>query len=245
MTGTGKIAVFVVVIAVGAALFAQRWQTSPERTTLALVAENTAQPETPPTVKTKTEAGFLNYDMVIGDRDAPVEIIEYFAISCPHCAHFHADVLPELKRKLLDTGKAKLIYRNFIFNNPFDVFASVLSRCVSEENFFPTVTSYFENQQVWNNLPELQRIFKEQGRDAAMNFAQTEVAKTGKISGISRADARKCYDNPAVIAYLLKLRQDAVETYGVNSTPTLIVAGKKLAANDMASIEEAVLAAGK
>ncbi len=183
---------------------------------------------------------FLNYDMVIGDKDAPIEIIEYAAISCPHCAHFHADVYPTLKKKYIDTGKAKLVYRNFIFDNPFDVFAASLTRCVAEENFLPTLEHYFHNQSTWNNIPELRRIFEDEGREAAMKFAQVEVSKTGEAVGISSEQANACLGNENVINYLLNVRKEAVEKYGVNVTPTIIVNGVKMENTDLSSLEVAI-----
>ena len=196
------------------------------------------------------DATFLNYDMVIGDKCAPVEIIEYAAISCPHCAHFHEEVLPELKTKFLDTGKAKLVYRNFIFDNPFDVFASTLTRCVSEEEFFPTLQTYFDHQEDWNQVQELRRIFNEaekadEGRAAAIKFAKAEVAKIGQMAGLSDQDSQKCFDNPEVVNYLLEIRKTAMTSYNVASTPTLIVGGKKLESNDIESIAEAIAAAAQ
>lgn len=191
------------------------------------------------------EANFLNYDMVIGDANAPVEIIEYAAISCPHCAHFHEDVLPGLKEKYLDTGKAKLIYRNFIFDNPFDVYASLMTRCVAEEKFFPTLKTYFEYQNVWMKGEEMMTIYEKEGREAAITFARSEVAKVGKMAGISETQANACFDNEAVIEYLLKVRQKAVEKYKVQSTPTLIVGGKAVEGNDLASLSQAIEEAGK
>jgi len=191
------------------------------------------------------EADFLNYDMVMGDQNAPIEIIEYAALSCSHCANFHADVLPALKEKYIDTGKVKLVFRNFIFENPFDVFAASLTRCTTEENFFPTVKAYFDSQNIWRNHQELKRIFAADGREAAMKFARDEVAKVGEKSGISLDDAEKCYDNEGVINYLLQVRQEAVEKYQVNSTPTVIVNGKKIGGHNFEIIERAIAEANK
>lgn len=187
-----------------------------------------------------TAGPFLDYDIIIGDKDAPVEIIEYAAISCSHCATFHSDVYPLLKEKYLNTGKARLVYRNFVFDNPFDVFAASLTRCVPEENFLPTLETYFENQQQWNRLSDLKRIFEAEGKAAAIKFAQGEVARVGAIAGINAEDARACFNNKAVISYLLKIRQEAVEKYDVQSTPTIIVGGKKLDRHDMAALEMAI-----
>lgn len=250
MTGNGKIALFGIALVIGVAVygFSQRHESEQVKAPPATETPVTEATVTENSVEKYLEAsaensGFLNYDMVIGAKDAPVEIIEYAAISCPHCARFHEDVLPELKKKYLDTGKARMIYRNFIFSNPFDVFASVLTRCVAEEKFFSTVAVYFDNQRTWNKLPELKRIYDEKGQKVAIEFARTQVAKTGEIAGISTENARKCYDNQAIITYLENIRRQAVEAYGVNSTPTVIVNGKKLAGNDLASIEQAIMAA--
>ncbi len=232
---------FVLVIAallIGGGGFAVSMMAQPSEQVTANAAVETAAPSVE-----KTDAGFLNYDIIIGDKNAPIEIIEYAAISCPHCAHFHEDIYPLLKKKYLDTGKAKLVYRNFIFDNPFDVFAASQTRCVSEAKFLPTLEAYFNSQQVWNNIPELRRLLKEEGRDAALRFAQAEVAKIGVLAGISGDRAQACYDNDAVIGYLIKVREDAVAKYKVNSTPTIIVNGKKLEGNDMAAIESAIAAA--
>ncbi len=194
---------------------------------------------------TSEKPNFLNYDMVIGDKDAPIEIIEYAAISCPHCAHFHEEIFPELKEKYLDTGKARLVYRNFIFDNPFDVFAASITRCVSEDAFLPTLETYFNYQKIWNKLPDLQRIFETEGREAAMKFAHNEVAKIAKIAGLTDDETEQCFANEDVIDYLLLIRKEAVDTYGVNSTPTVIINGKKLEGSDMASLTEAIEAIGK
>jgi len=211
-----------------------------------IAADAAAVPETASQdVSAGGEAGFLDYDMVIGDRDAPVEIIEYAAISCSHCAHFHQDVLPELKKKYLDTGKARLVYRNFIFDNPFDVYASLLTRCATRENFFSTVKTYFDYQKAWLKVAEMQQVYQADGRDAAIIFAQAEVAKIAKMAGMSDEDVRQCYDNQQAINYLLQIRKTAVETYGVNSTPTLIVGGKKVESNDLVTLEKAIAEAGK
>lgn len=190
------------------------------------------------------EADFLNYDMVIGDKNAPVEIIEYAAISCSHCANFHRDILPQLKEKYLDTGKARLVYRNFVFDNPYDVFASTLTRCVDEGDFFSLVTHYFKTQPMWINMPELRRIYEADGKDAAIAFAQSQVTISAETVGLTKERADQCFANSKVIEYLLQIRTLAVETYGVNSTPTLIVNGRKLGNHDMATIRAAIESAG-
>ncbi|VAX03128.1 Periplasmic thiol:disulfide interchange protein DsbA [hydrothermal vent metagenome] len=236
---TKKIALLLAVLVIGGGVFTASMILQPQNQTSANAdSEKLSNPE--PSNSDMTPVSFLNYDMVMGHKNAPIEIIEYAAISCSHCAYFHADVLPLLKEKYIDTGKVKLVYRNFIFDNPFDVFASSLTRCTTEENFFPAVKTYFEFQKVWVNNQELKRIYEAEGHEAAIKYAQGEVAKIGKMSGMSLADAQKCFDNGGVIDYLLKIRQEAVEKYQVNSTPTLIINGKKIEGHHLEDLERAI-----
>ncbi len=245
MTSKSTMLIAVIIIIGGGIYFANERQKSEIQTTNDVAQAQSEKMVVKIQPAEISEAGFLDYDIIIGDKEAPVEIIEYAAITCPHCANFHADIYPQLKEKFLDTGRAKLVYRNFIFDNPFDVFAATLTRCVPEENFLPTVEAFFHDQRDWNKLSELKRIFESDGRNAAIKFAQGEVTRVGGQAGISTAGAQKCFDNKEVLNYLLKVRQEAVETYQVNSTPTVIVNGIKMGQGDIASLEKAIEAAEK
>lgn len=188
---------------------------------------------------------FLNYDMIMGDKNAPIEIIEYASTTCPHCARFHADILPKIKEKYIDTGKVKIVFRNFIFENPFDIYASSLSRCVSEKKFFPTLALYFKRQHSWVKGKEVGEVYRQYGKDAAYGFVKGEVAKIAKMTGMKQKAIDKCFANPDVQSFLIKMRVDAVKQYEVNSTPTIIVDGKKLDSYQFEAIEEAIKATGK
>ncbi len=190
------------------------------------------------------KSDFLNYDMVLGDKNAPIEIIEYASTTCPHCATFHKDTLPELKKKYIDTGKVKLVFRNYVFSQPFDVFAASLNRCVSEKKFFPLLGLYFKRQQAWVKYKEFGEL-KRYGKYAALGFAKGEAIKIAKIAGMKEAEAYQCLARPEVLKYLMDVNRHAVDTYEVNSTPTIIVNGKKLDDNRFEAIEKAILAESK
>jgi len=191
------------------------------------------------------QPAFLNYDMVLGDKNAPIEIIEYASTTCPHCARFHADILPQIKEKYVKTGKVKIVYRNFIFDNPFDIYASTLTRCVSEKKFFPTLALYFKRQHSWVKGKEVGEVYRQYGKDAAYGFVKGEVGKIAKLTGMKQEAIDACFSNPEVQSYLMKLRVDAVKQYEVNSTPTVIVDGKKVDNYSFETIEEAIKATGK
>lgn len=185
---------------------------------------------------------FLNYDMIIGDENAPVEIIEYASTTCSHCARFHRDILPELKKKYVDTGKVKIILRNFVFQQPFDVFAASLNRCVSEKKFVPLRGLFFKRQQSWVKFKEFSEVRKAYGKYAALGFAKGEAMKIAKIAGMKESDAYKCLARTDVLKFLMDGNREAVEKYDLTATPTLIVNGKKLDGYQFEDIEKAILA---
>lgn len=102
-----------------------------------------------------TEGGLQ--DIVIGDANAPVEIIEYASLTCSHCATFHATTYPELKKAYLDTGKAKLVFRHFVMNR-YDMIATMVARCGGIEKAPAMVSVILENQARWLNEDYLSHL---------------------------------------------------------------------------------------
>jgi protein-disulfide isomerase len=187
-------------------------------------------------------AGFLDYDMVLGDKNAPIELIEYASLTCNHCATFHTQILPRIKEKYVDTGKVKIVMRSFLLNG-VDAQASVLTRCVPESRYFTFMDALFTRQTSWYNVGEYQRLSAiHDQQTAGQMFVQTvmtEVQKLARQVGMNKKKMDACFANEAIGEYLFAVQQDGIDQYQINATPTIIVNGK-VAGNNYAAIEQAI-----
>ena len=147
-------------------------------------------------------------DMVLGKEDAPVTIVEYSSLSCPHCAHFHRDVMPALKSDYIDTGKLRYIEREFPLNNAA-LGGAVLARCVDPSRFFAITDLLFSRQEDW--------AFKEDALQRLRIYA--------KQAGLTDADFEKCLEDEALQKKVLAVRERG-EKEGVKGTPTFFINGK-------------------
>ena len=164
-------------------------------------------------------------DHVLGDAKAPITMIEYASFTCPHCAHFSVAVLPEVKKKWIDTGKVKLIYRDF----PLDqtaLKAAQLAECAGKDRYFGVVDMIFSTQQKWATAPD----------------PIAELAKSLRIAGMGDAEVKACLANDAVANGVIADYRGG-ETLGVNSTPTLFINGEQF--KGARSVEELDAAFGK
>jgi|FLOH01.1.fsa_nt_gi protein-disulfide isomerase len=194
----------------------------------------------------ENEMAFLDYDMVIGDKNAPVEIIEYASFTCSHCAVFHNQVLPRIKEKYIDTGKAKLVFRSFMLNR-IDANISQLTRCVPEKRYFAFNDILFNRQDTWYNVTEYLSLSEIHGQEKASEMFTTmimeEIDKISRQVGLNKKKTDACGTNVKIGKYLFDVQQDAVEKYKINATPTIIVNGKTVLGNDYNAVEKAIEAA--
>ena len=147
----------------------------------------------------------------VGNKDAKITIIAFESLTCSHCANFHKDVYPQLKKEYLDTGLAKIEFRHF----PLDVAAfnaSKVSQCKNDGDS-AILNSLFANQQKWvkgNSVEEanknLQKFLNSEGFD--LNF-------------------EKCINNKEIEDFVLNDRIDGVKNFKVNATPTIIINNEK------------------
>jgi protein-disulfide isomerase len=152
-------------------------------------------------------------DLQVGKDDAPITIVEYASMTCSHCAHFHNTVYPTLKTKYLDTGKARLIIREF----PLDERATagaMLARCTGEGKTVPAISALFGHQDEWAFTP------KEEFMPGLTKFA--------KQIGFTEDTMRACLKDEALMDKVLQVRSRAADEFGVGSTPTFFINGKRL-----------------
>jgi protein-disulfide isomerase len=158
----------------------------------------------------QTVLGLTKDDRVLGNPDAPITIIEYASLTCPHCAHFANEVLPELKKKWIDTGKVKWVLRDYPLDEPA-LRAAMVARCAPPDRFYAYVDTFFGAQEKWVTARDY--------RDA--------LARLVKLGGMSREEFDNCLKNTAVENKIVETRLIASKELDVNSTPTFFINGTK------------------
>lgn len=153
-------------------------------------------------------------DKVLGDPEAPVTIIEYSSMTCPHCAAFHTGTLPEIKEKYIDTGKAKLVFREFPFD-PRAMAAFMLARCAPDDRYFPLIDVLYQQQRTWASAPD----------------ARPPLLQISKLAGFTQESFEACLKNQEMLDNISQVQKRAADEFGVSSTPTFFINGEKVAGN--------------
>lgn len=151
-------------------------------------------------------------ELVLGKADAPVTIVEYASMTCGHCANFHNKVYPTLKEKYVDTGKVRFIFREFPLDN-LAAAAAMLARCAGGDKTYAMTAALFAKQEEWafvrtNPVPEL--------------------FKMARQAGFTQESFDKCLTDQKLLDDITAVREKASTTFGVNSTPTFFINGKRL-----------------
>lgn len=154
----------------------------------------------------------LSDDFVLGNRQAPLIMIEYASMSCPHCAHFSGTVLPELEKKYIQTGKMMYILRQFPLNDPA-LKAAMLLECVGNQNndkYYVFARVMFDAQNKWafdgNYVSGLETI--------------------AAVGGVSREQFKNCVNNTDREMRVLKIKKAATEELKIPHTPYFFIGGE-------------------
>ena len=156
----------------------------------------------------------------LGNEKAPVTVIEYASLTCPHCADFADNTFEAFKKKYVDSGKVHFIFRDFPFDQP-GLRAAMMVRCSGPEHFFGF----------------LEILFKSQTADPL-----AELAKIARLGGMSKEDFDACMANKELMDGILKGEMEAQEKLKVEATPSFIVDGVKHEGNMSLEAFDAILA---
>ncbi|MBB3935045.1 DsbA family protein [Aureimonas phyllosphaerae] len=164
-------------------------------------------------------------DIVIGKADAPVTIIEYASMTCSHCRDFHSESYPKIKADYLDTGKAKLILREFPFD-PRALGAFMLARCAGDDKRTAMVDVLFDQQREW----------------AGAENASAALLKIAQLAGMTQDQFAACLKDTDLQGKVVAVQAAGQNDFGVSATPTFFVNGDKysgaLSADEMAAVIE-------
>ena len=152
--------------------------------------------------------------VVLGSNKAPIKIKIFSSLTCSHCANFHINVVSEIKKKYIETGKVQLIFIDF----PLDQAAfnaSKLLHCVDQKKQITFLDTVYENQDEW-------------AAGSNINEINNNLKKIVQILGINSTQFDKCLNNEVIEDKILNGRIDGHQKYSINSTPTIIINEKKL-----------------
>jgi protein-disulfide isomerase len=148
-------------------------------------------------------------DRVLGKATAPVTVIEYVSLTCPHCANFQKNLFPRVKKEFIDTGKVRFIVREFPIGHTSGT-AAIVNRCVPADKYFFLLNQFLTRQPEW--------VSQEVRPDAIFSVA--------KASGMTRETFDKCLTNQTIIDGLTEVKQRGRQ-FGVIGTPTFFINGRK------------------
>lgn len=171
-------------------------------------------------------------EMVLGNPDAAVEVVEYASFTCPHCASFHAGAYKQLKADYIDTGKIKFVYREVYFDRP-GLWASMLARCGGDEKFFGIADMLYQTQSTWARAGDPSAIVE-------------ELRKIGRLAGLSNEALETCFQDATMAQTLVAWWQENGDRDGITSTPSFLINGTRhsnMAYADMKALIDAELGA--
>jgi len=153
--------------------------------------------------------GYAVGDMALGDPNAPVTVIEYASLTCPHCASFHNDTWPTIRQNYVDTGKVRFIFRDVYFDQ-YGLWASMIARCGGEGPFFGYLTQLFGKQKEWARSDDI----------------VGELQRIGRLGGLPAERMQACLTDEALLNRLVADYQANATADNVRSTPTFIINGE-------------------
>lgn len=166
------------------------------------------------TTEEQMPEGKILPDIVLGDENAPVTVIEYASFTCSHCQAFHEENFPKLKAEYIDTGKIKFIQRDVYFD-AVGLWAGILARCGGDDKYYAVSDMIFDEQKTW--------LSAKTGEEIAAN-----LRKIGSKAGMSAEQMDTCWNDQQKVADLVATFQKNATGDGIEGTPTFIIGGDKV-----------------
>ena len=155
-------------------------------------------------------------EFVIGSKDAPITIIEYASMSCSHCATFHNNTLPDIKKEYIDTGKVRMVFRDYPFNYPA-LLGSMMMRCITNDLRYDYMNALYKLQNTWVNKDP--------------KISKKELYKIMQSGGMTKDEFNECYSNLDNENLILEGVMAAQKDFNIKSTPSFIVNGNLVEGN--------------
>ena len=155
-------------------------------------------------------------EFVIGNKNAPITIIEYASMSCSHCASFHNNTLPDIKKEYIDTGKVRMVFRDYPFNYPA-LLGSMMMRCIESDVRYDYMNALYQLQNTWVNKDP--------------KISKKELYKIMQSGGMTKDEFNECYSNLDNENLILEGVMAAQKDFNIKSTPSFIVNGNLIEGN--------------
>lgn len=152
-------------------------------------------------------------DMILGNADAPLTVVEYASYTCPHCRAFHDTVFGDFKKNYIDTGKVKFVYREVYFDK-FGLWAAMVARCGGDMKYFGISDMLYSTQKDWI-------------ADGTEQTIADNLRKIGLKAGIAPDAVDACLKNNDMAKAMVAAYQTNAKADGVEGTPTFIIGGDK------------------
>jgi len=148
----------------------------------------------------------MDEQFVLGNADAPVTIYEFSSLGCSHCSDFHLNVLPEIKKNFIDTGKVRLVFADFPIDRK-SMQAAMVARCMPKEKYFDFLNLLYKKQVNWGLSFKTEKLLA--------GYAAPE--------GLSPDEVERCLKNDKVAEEIVALRQNAMEKLNIQGTPSFLI----------------------
>ena len=165
-------------------------------------------------------------EMVLGNEDAKVTVMEYASFTCPHCASFHENQFKQLKADYIDTGKIRFVYRDVYFDR-YGLWAAMVARCEGPSKFFGISNLLYEQQREWMDTQDPVKTSE-------------NLRRLGRIAGLDGDKLTACLEDEDKARALVSWWQENSEADDISSTPTLLINGESHGNMNYADLKELI-----